>query len=148
MALEENIKIPLITWKHQSVFFILMLSINLSYLSTIASRLLRAGMLKILFYFNVFLLPSQLLTKLVFSDRASSGYVGTSHTSVDLPVQVLQAFRPETSTNLYPPLNKDVEYKLFLCIPGGAPKTHYPMRLLFHSEECGQLVKVHIIIFC
>ena len=105
MALEANIKIPRIIWKHQGVFFILVLLINLSYLSSITSRIVREGMFKILFYFNVFLFPSLILMKLVFPDRASySGSVGTFHNSVDLSVQVLRAFLPETSTNLYPPL--------------------------------------------
>ena len=90
MALEANITIPRIKWKHQGVFFILMLLTNLSYLSSITSRLLRAGMFKILFYFNVFLFPSPILMKLVFPDRASyAGSVGTSRTFLDLSVQVL-----------------------------------------------------------
>ena len=42
--------------------------------------------------------------KPVFPDRASyAGSVGTTHNFVDLSVHVLQAFRPETSTNLNPP---------------------------------------------
>ena len=41
--------------------------------------------------------------KLVFLDRAScADFIGPSHEFVDLLDQVLRAFRPETSTNLYP----------------------------------------------
>ena len=80
-----------------------MLLINLSYLSSKTSRLLRAGMFKILFYFNVFIFPSPILMELGFPDRASyAGSVGTSHNFVELLVQVLRTFRLETSTNLYP----------------------------------------------
>ena len=106
MILEAHIKIPRIIWNDQGVFFIQMLLINLSYLSSITSRLLRAGMFKILFYFNVFLFPSLILMRLVFLDRTSyAGTVGTFNNSVDLSVQDLRAFLPETSTNLSPSLN-------------------------------------------
>ena len=90
MALEANIKMSRIIWHHQGVFFITMLLINLSYLSSITSRLLRAGMFKILFYFKFFLFPSPILMKLVFPDRASyAGSVATTHNFVELSVQVL-----------------------------------------------------------
>ena len=82
-----------------------MLLFNLWYFLSITSRLLRAGMFKILFSFNVFLFSSPILMKLVFPDRASySGSVGTTHNFVDLSVQVLRAFRLEMLTTLYPPL--------------------------------------------
>ena len=104
MALEANIKIPRIIWKHHGVFFIEMSLTNLCYLSSITSRLLRAGMFKILFYFNVFIFPSPILMKVMFSDRASyAGSVGTTHNFVDLSAQVLRAFLPKTLTHLYPP---------------------------------------------
>ena len=82
-----------------------MLLTNMSYFSSITSRLLRVGMFKILFYFNDFLLPLPILLKLVFPDRAShAGSVEPTHNFVDLSVQVLRAFCPDTSTSLYPPL--------------------------------------------
>ena len=102
MALEAHIKIQRITWKHQGAFFILMLLINLWYLSSIISRPLEPGMFNILFSPHIIVPPSSIFIKLVFLDRSSyANSVGPRHKFVDLLDHVLRAFRPETSTYLY-----------------------------------------------